>query len=221
MSMSREEFKAAFREVISSEFAYIPTDESSIDFTFSEKFIKRMDKLIRAQRKNYYKFINTAGKRVAVIFAAIITLFTASLSVKAIREPVVKFIKQVYETFTHYSFEGDTTKKIEKEYFVTNLPDGYFQADKIESDITITTIYKNNSGGIIKFCQQISSNSEHTFDSEKMRKETMVINEQKYDIYYGEQIANAIWAENGYVLTLTIYDTYNTETIENILIGIK
>lgn len=49
----------------------------------------------------------------------------------------------------------------------------------------------------------------------------MVINEQKYDIYYGEQIANAIWAENGYVLTLTIYDTYNTETIENILIGIK
>ena len=40
MSMSREEFKAAFREVVSSEFAHIPTDESSIDFTFSEKFIK-------------------------------------------------------------------------------------------------------------------------------------------------------------------------------------
>ena len=55
--MSREEFKAAFREVISSEFAQIPTDEDSIDFTFSEKFIKRMDKLIRAQKKSYYKFI--------------------------------------------------------------------------------------------------------------------------------------------------------------------
>ena len=63
MSMSREEFKAAFREVISSEFAHIPTDESSIDFTFSEKFIKRMNKLIRAQRKSYYKFINTAATR--------------------------------------------------------------------------------------------------------------------------------------------------------------
>ena len=35
--MSREEFKAAFREVVSSEFAQIPTDEDSIDFTFSEK----------------------------------------------------------------------------------------------------------------------------------------------------------------------------------------
>ena len=133
MSMSREEFKAAFREVISSEFAQIPTDEDSIDFTFSEKFIKRMDKLIRAQKKSYYKFINTAGKRVAVIFAAIITLFTASLSVKAIREPVVRFIKQVYETFIHYTFEGDIQPKIKKEFFGRlNITD-----DKIQGDIAV------------------------------------------------------------------------------------
>jgi hypothetical protein len=55
-----------------ADYGTIPTDESSIDFTFSEKFIKRMNKLIRAQRKSYYKFINTAAKRAAVIFAAII-----------------------------------------------------------------------------------------------------------------------------------------------------
>ena len=53
MSISREEFKAAFREVVSSEFAHIPTDESSIDFTFSEKFNKKMEKLIKSQRKSY------------------------------------------------------------------------------------------------------------------------------------------------------------------------
>ena len=52
--MSREEFKSAFREVVSSEFAHIPTDESSIDFTFSEKFNKKMEKLIKSQRKSYY-----------------------------------------------------------------------------------------------------------------------------------------------------------------------
>lgn len=160
MSMSREEFKAAFREVISSEFAQIPTDEDSIDFTFSEKFIKRMDKLIRAQKKSYYKFINTAGKRVAVIFAAIITLFTASLSVKAIREPVVRFIKQVYETFIHYTFEGDIQPKIKKEFFIKTLPDGFIQHDKIESDLAITTIYVNDNN-TIKFTQQSTNNANH------------------------------------------------------------
>ena len=153
MSMSREEFKAAFREVISSEFAHIPTDESSIDFTFSEKFIKRMDKLIRAQKKSYYKFINTAGKRVAVIFAAIITLFTASLSVKAIREPVVRFIKQIYETFTHYTFEGDTVDVITKEFNLNIVPDGFIETDRIANEISITKIYENNSGNSFELVQ--------------------------------------------------------------------
>lgn len=75
MSMSREEFKAAFREVVSSEFAQIPTDEDSIDFTFSEKFMKRMDKLIKSQRKPYWNFISTVSRRAAVIIVAIIQIF--------------------------------------------------------------------------------------------------------------------------------------------------
>ena len=125
LSMSREEFKAAFREVVSSEFAHIPTDESSIDFTFSEKFIKRMDKLIKSQRKPYWNFISTVSRRAAVIIVAIITLVTAAFSVKAIREPIIKFIKQVYESFTHYSFDGDTVEIITKEYTITQMLDGY------------------------------------------------------------------------------------------------
>ena len=100
----QRKIKAAFREVVSSEFAHIPTDESSIDFTFSEKFNKKMEKLIKSQRKSYYIFINTVGKRVAILFVAIITLFAASMSVKAIREPVINFIIEVYESFTKYFF---------------------------------------------------------------------------------------------------------------------
>ena len=75
-----------------------------------------MDKLIKSQRKPYWNFISTVSRRAAVIIVAIITLVTAAFSVKAIREPIIKFIKQVYESFTHYSFDGDTvcnsTKKI-------------------------------------------------------------------------------------------------------------
>ena len=41
MAMSKDDFKNAFREVISSEFAHIPSDEDSIDYTFSERFNKK------------------------------------------------------------------------------------------------------------------------------------------------------------------------------------
>ena len=181
MSMSREEFKAAFREVVSSEFAHIPTDESSIDFTFSEKFIKRMDKLIRAQRKSYYKFINTAGKRAAVIFAAIITLFTASLSVKAIREPVVRFVKRVYETFIHYSFDGGTTDKISKEYAI-RVPENFNQTNRIQGDALIATEYTSDSGDIIEFKQMTTKYSIGYFvDNEIGNIKTEVINGMEVD----------------------------------------
>ena len=220
MSMSREEFKAAFREVISSEFAHIPTDESSIDFTFSEKFIKRMDKLIRAQKKSYYKFINTAGKRVAVIFAAIITLFTASLSVKAIREPVVRFIKQVYETFIHYTFEGDIQPKIKKEFFIKTLPDGFIQHDKIESDLAITTIYVNDNN-TIKFTQQSTNNANHFFDNESGTLTKVTISGINVDIYESENIKHAVWTDEGYFFKLTCLGEINIDSVTMMIESIQ
>lgn len=220
MSMSREEFKAAFREVISSEFAQIATDEDSIDFTFSEKFIKRMDKLIRAQKKSYYKFINTAGKRVAVIFAAIITLFTASLSVKAIREPVVRFIKQVYETFIHYTFEGDIQPKIKKEFFIKTLPDGFIQHDKIESDLAITTIYVNDNN-TIKFTQQSTNNANHFFDNESGTLTKVTISGINVDIYESENIKHAVWTDEGYFFKLTCIGEINIDSVTMMIESIQ
>lgn len=222
MSMSREEFKAAFREVVSSEFAHIPTDESSIDFTFSEKFIKRMDKLIRAQRKSYYKFINTAAKRAAVIFAAIITLFTASLSVKAIREPVVKFIKQVYETFIHYTFEGDTVEIITKEYTITQMLDGYEQFDKLTSENTIATTYKNKLGDTIIFTQMTTEYSIGYFvDNESGEQYTETVDDIEIEFKEWYDTKTAIWANDGYVFSIDCIGNISFEDIKQIIRTIK
>lgn len=220
--MSREEFKAAFREVVSSEFAHIPTDESSIDFTFSEKFIKRMDKLIRAQRKSYYKFINTAAKRAAVIFAAIITLFTASLSVKAIREPVVKFIKQVYETFIHYSFDGDTVEIITKEYTITQMLDGYEQFDKLTSENTIATTYKNKLGDTIIFTQMTTEYSIGYFvDNESGEQYTETVDDIEIEFKEWYDTKTAIWANDGYVFSIDCIGNISFEDIKQIIRTIK
>lgn len=55
--MNKTDFKNAFREAVASEFSQIPTDEESIDFTFSKRFNKQMKKLIRSQKKSYYSFV--------------------------------------------------------------------------------------------------------------------------------------------------------------------
>lgn len=222
LSMSREEFKAAFREVVSSEFAHIPTDESSIDFTFSEKFMKRMDKLIKSQRKPYWNFISTVSRRAAVIIVAIITLVTAAFSVKAIREPIIKFIKQVYESFTHYSFDGDTVEIITKEYTITQMLDGYEQFDKLTSENTIATTYKNKLGDTIIFTQMTTEYSIGYFvDNESGEQYTETVDDIEIEFKEWYDTKTAIWANDGYVFSIDCIGNISFEDIKQIIRTIK
>lgn len=222
LSMSREEFKAAFREVVSSEFAHIPTDESSIDFTFSEKFNKKMEKLIKSQRKPYWNFISTVSRRAAVIIVAIITLVTAAFSVKAIREPIIKFIKQVYESFTHYSFEGDTVEIITKEYTITQMLDGYEQFDKLTSENTIATTYKNKLGDTIIFTQMTTEYSIGYFvDNESGEQYTETVDDIEIEFKEWYDTKTAIWANDGYVFSIDCIGNISFEDIKQIIRTIK
>lgn len=222
MSMSREEFKAAFREVVSSEFAHIPTDESSIDFTFSEKFNKKMEKLIKSQRKPYWNFISTVSRRAAAIIVAIITLVTAAFSVKAIREPIIKFIKQVYESFTHYSFDGDTVEIITKEYTITQMLDGYEQFDKLTSENTIATTYKNKLGDTIIFTQMTTEYSIGYFvDNESGEQYTETVDDIEIEFKEWYDTKTAIWANDGYVFSIDCIGNISFEDIKQIIRTIK
>ena len=222
MLMSKDDFKKAFREAISSEFSQIPCDEDSIDFTFSERFNKKMSKLIKSQKKSYYFLINTASKRVAVLLLAVLTLFTASMSIKAIREPVVKFIVEVYESFTRYFFEGDTADEIDKEYTITKLPIGYSETNKFKGRNSITTIYEDENGNKIEFIQGISNNTEFNLDFEHSNVQTIYIDNEKIELYEWDEMSCAFWKKDGYVLNL-IYnpDSVTTSEIEKVISNIK
>ncbi len=212
MAMSRTDFKNAFREVVSSEFAHIPSDESSIDFAFSEHFNKRMEKLIRSQKKVYYNFFNTAYKRVAIICVVLLTMLYTACSVKTIREPIVNFFTEVHESYTRYFFEGDTSSQIEKEVFITKLPDGFVQSDKIESDLAITTVYVNNDS-TIKFTQQSTSNASHSFDNENGTLTRVNISNLNIDIYESENIKHAVWTDSGCFFKLTCIGDISIDSI--------
>ena len=222
MLMSKDDFKKAFREAISSEFSQIPCDEDSIDFTFSERFNKKMSKLIKSQKKSYYFLINTASKRVAVLLLAVLTLFTASMSIKAIREPVVKFIVEVYESFTRYFFEGDTADEIDKEYTITKLPIGYSETNKFKGRNSITTIYEDENGNKIEFIQGISNNTEFNLDFEHSNVQTIYIDNEKIELYEWDEMSCAFWTKDGYVFNL-IYnpDSVTTSEIEKVISNIK
>ena len=222
MAISKAEFKQAFREVASLEFSHIPQDEKSINYKFSDRFNNRMEKLIKAQRKPYWKFISTTSKRAAVIFVAILTLFTAAISVKAIREPIIKFIKQVYESFTQYSFDGDTVETINKEYTITKMLDGYELIDKLTSDNTIATTYKNELGDTIIFTQMTTEYSTgYLVDNESGEQYTETVDSIEIDFKEWYDTKTAIWANDGYVFSIDCIGNISFEDIKQIIRTIK
>lgn len=220
MAITKAELKNAFREVASLEFSHIPTDETSIKYNFSDKFNKRMQKLIKSQKKAYWCLVNTAAKRVAIIFLAIFTMFTAAFSVKAIREPVVNFIMEIYETFTHYLFEGDTTNTISKEYSITELPDGYIQTNKFRNENLITTIYEKTAHNVIEFTQTTTKHAQIHIDNEHESVYKDIVNGIEINISETLDIKHVFWIKDNYYFDITCYGDISIDTIKELIMSI-
>ena len=221
MAINKNDFKNAFREVVSSEFAHIPTDENSIDFTFSERFNKRMAKLIKSQKKAYYSLINTAYKRVAIICIIILALLTTACSVKVIREPIVNFFTEVYESFTRYFFEGDTVNTITKEYSLKVLPDGFKQTNKTQDAVFITTEYQNENGDIIELTQTITDNTQHNLDNQIGNKYEISVDGQKIQVLGFDGFIQFMWIKNEYCFKVTGYGNIDKDILKQVVENIE
>ena len=70
--------------------------------------------------KPYYRFVNTNAKKAMLALAAVILLLiTMIFSVSALREPVVQFLKEVYESFfpsdvPEWMYELETTRYLQE-----------------------------------------------------------------------------------------------------------
>jgi len=222
MAITRNEFLEALRAVVSSEFRHIPTDESQIDHVFSARFLKRMARLFRKQKRVYWKYVNTAAKRAAVIFVAVAMLFATACSFKPIREPIMKFFTEVYETFTAYFFEGKTEKKvIEKEYALDPIPEGFMMTNSVFYNTVIMKEYSNNAGDKILFTQIIADELSMNLDTEKSSAKTLQLREVDVLIYdYGTK-KQAVWLENQYYFDITYIGEISTERFEEIVLTVK
>ncbi len=107
----------------------LPTDEELADITFSPTLQEKMRRLLRRQRCGFYVLFGTAGRRVAsVLVMLLVSMTIATVSVKALREPVVRFITEVFETFTSILFVNDEPTAADVQLEAVEpayIPEGY------------------------------------------------------------------------------------------------
>ena len=221
MAISKEALKMAMREAVSAEFAHIPTDESAIEYTFSAKLEKKMYKFLKAQKNSYWHFYNTASKRVAIVFAVLLILVTTACSVKEIREPIVNFIKRVYETFVEYSYEGDTVGIITKKYEIKELPEGFVQTQYLESEASISITYENENGDMVIFYQNITKGASFSWDNEQGKIYSKRIGSLDVEIYESDVVKQAFWIQDGYSFGIACLGTLEMELLEFLILQVE
>ena len=165
--MTRTEFNDAFRSVMAQEFDWVPTSEDAIDYTFSPEFERKMNKLIKAEKSTYWHWINTAGKRAAIILIALACVFSAAFSVEAVRETVVGFITEIFAGFWHISTEGETTTEITYEYIPGYIPEGYVLCEESRSILHVKRTYTNEKGELLILNQDITAVYDTYLDNER------------------------------------------------------
>ena len=176
--MTTDEYRSCIAEALLPEYQRM-LDEADDTYKFSSKFEKRMSGLIKQRRKPYYRFINTAGKRVAVIALAFLTIsFTTVISVEALRTPFLDFIMSIFSDHSEVRTIDDSgvyPSKIENYYEITSdLSDYSIERDEL-SEEERAVIYRCGDI-IISFHQIVINEFDRNYNTENAIIESIDIN---------------------------------------------
>lgn len=213
MENSKELFIKAFMEAERIDNSSLKS-EDEIEWDFSEKFENSMNKLIK---KNNHIRLSTRRKIRKGLLAAIIAIivaFTGLMSVSATRMPFVEFMKKVFPQFNEITLSEKSTPpvdKIETEYTLTNLPDGFEITEYQKDDLGVMSKWENQIGEDIVLFQEILD-SNLSIDTEHNYKEITI---NGYEAYLNQFEFNSSlkWTDGYYWFTLSVPNNLHSEVI--------
>ncbi len=193
--------------------------EAERQVTFSPEFEARMQKLIRRQKNPYYLVFNTVGKRVAAVTITILVALTVTtFSVKAFREPFVRFITEMFEKFTSIVFvkdEEDTPQstfifeKKEPQY----IPEGYVLGSTTQTSVYYEAEYTREGYEPIRYWQQRNGNTEMNIDTESIDYRKVYVGENEGMLYMNKDAMNLVFCNEQYRFLLVAPTTLAEDEI--------
>lgn len=185
--------------------------EDEIEWEFSEKFENSMNKLIKKNNHIQLSTRRTVRRGLLAAIIALIVAFTGLMSVSATRESIIEFVKKVFSNHNEITLSEKSTPpvdKIETEYTLTALPEGFEVKEYQKDDLGILTVWENSNGNRIILMQDLLD-SNFSFDNEHEYEELYINGYEAY--YYSSQLT---WTDGIYWFTLGITNGEKSEILE-------
>jgi len=211
----RDALKLIFAEYNNRLCSVLPLDSELEDITFTDKFVKKMQRLLYHQKKFYYSFVNTLSKRVACLIAIVVLLFaTTTFSVKAFREPFIDLLVETYEKFTRILFPTNSKPdtNIEPTIFENKapqyVPKGFEAIEKIEDYMQTIYVYEDGNGNTLSF-QQTTKGASVTVNTEDGNSKKIFVKDT-YEalLFESKGDRGIVFNVNDYVFVITLSKAY-------------
>ena len=190
--------------------ALLPREEELSSVTLSPAFHEKMQHLLTLRKRGYYVLFGTIARRVASILIAVLLAFTtATVSVKALRERVVAFFTEVFDTHTAVTFVDETpdVEAAVEETFTpltpTYIPEGYVVEREMSLQSVYRVVYINAEGSRINYLQNYKESGDVRIDTEGTQYEEIKINEYIGVTYCNKNVLTILFSDNEYTYTLS------------------
>jgi len=210
VTFTKEQISQAFIQVLNER---VPDLSDIPDHVFSERFEKKMNKLIRREAAHPWAVSHTLARNLIAAAIVIILLFTLCMSVGAIREAIFHFFTEHFETYDDVVFEMPEKTKIEEEYIITALPEGFSLQEEEISKLFIRRSYEDATGNYIMLSQKLSFSNGLSVDNESLEYTIMEIDGRGVFISASEDIVSFVWDQDSYVFLLVL--SCENVTIDN------
>lgn len=190
---------------------------------FSPRFEKKMKRLIR---KSYHPIFYRTLRTVASVVLVILIGFGSTLAVSAeAREVVFGWVKQQYENFYEYFFEGNIAPTESEKYQPGWMPEGCEFVTSYETAGGEVYIYTDTEDTLIQFSYTSNPNNENIYiDGVNYSKEVASVNDLPAEIYMSQnenETNSIIWKDDSGVILFTASGNFDQETLIRIAENIE
>ena len=208
--MANEILKEALIAAMDKELEGIPSNLADYH-SFSSGFEKKMKQLIKKAKIKYISINRFRIRRSIAAASLILIILTASMSVEAVRMPIIRLTEKIYTEFSEIIFENEDNievpEKIEEVYVPSYIPEGYTLKEEVNDMRSMHFFFYTNEEGQELSVEQLVLGVHMAVDTEGITTEEITINGLSGIIYTKRGLTSIIVNDNRYVHFISGYES--------------
>ena len=208
--MANEILKEALIAAIDKELEGIPSNLADYH-SFSSGFEKKMKQLIKKAKIKYISINRFRIRRSIAVASLMLIILTASMSVEAVRMPIIRLTEKIYTEFSEIIFENEDNieipEKIEEVYVPSYIPEGYTLKEEVNDMRSMHFFFYTNEEGQELSVEQLVLGVHMAVDTEGITTEEITINGLSGIIYTKRGLTSIIVNDNRYVHFISGYES--------------